>query len=130
MILFSTDAYGGTYRFIIRVAGNQGILYNIVDLTDLKLTEDMLKHNNIKIIWVETPTNPFLKVVDIEKLSNLAHKYNAILVVDNTFASPIIQQPSKWGADIVVYSTTKYINGHSDVVEAPSLPVIKIYIPD
>ncbi|MEK7079533.1 MAG: PLP-dependent aspartate aminotransferase family protein, partial [Patescibacteria group bacterium] len=116
MILFSTDAYGGTYRFIVRVAGNQGILYKIVDLTDLKLTENILKHNNIKIIWVETPTNPLLKVVDIEKLSNLAHKYNAILVVDNTFASPIIQQPSKWGADIVVYSTTKYINGHSDVV--------------
>lgn len=116
MILFSTDAYGGTYRFIVRVAGNQGIQYKIVDLTDLKLTESMLKHNNIKIIWAETPTNPLMKVVDIEKLSNVAHKYNAILVVDNTFASPIIQQPSKWGADIVVYSTTKYINGHSDVV--------------
>jgi cystathionine gamma-synthase/cystathionine gamma-lyase len=115
-ILFSHDAYGGTYRFIVRVAGAQGIQYKIADLTNLKQTEEILKEKRIKIIWVETPTNPLLKVVDIEKLALLAHQYGAILVVDNTFASPIIQSPAKWGADIVVYSTTKYINGHSDVV--------------
>src|SRR6185369_14828852 len=115
-ILFSSDAYGGTYRFIVRVAGVQGIQYKIVDLTDYDATEKILKAESIKIIWVETPTNPLLKVVDIERLAELAHKYNAFLVVDNTFASPILQQPSLHGADIVAYSTTKYINGHSDVV--------------
>lgn len=115
-ILFSTDAYGGTYRFIVNVSGNQGIKYKIVDLTDLIKTEQILKLGGIKIIWVETPTNPLLKVVNILKLSKLAKKYLSILVVDNTFASPIIQQPAKLGADIVAYSTTKYLNGHSDVI--------------
>lgn len=115
-ILFSTDAYGGTYRFIVKVAGNQGIKYKIVDLTDYTQTESVLKTGGIRIIWVETPTNPLLKVVDILRLSKLAKKYKSLLVVDNTFASPIIQQPAKSGADIVAYSTTKYLNGHSDVV--------------
>ena len=115
-ILFSSDAYGGTYRFIVRVAGNQGIQYKIVDLTDYIKTQALLKIGDIKIIWVETPTNPLLKVVDLSKLSDLAKKYKSLLVVDNTFASPIVQQPAKFGADIVVYSTTKYINGHSDVI--------------
>lgn len=115
-ILFSSDAYGGTYRFIVNVAGAQGISYQIVDLTDLSATEKVLKEQTIKIIWVETPTNPLLKVVDIAGLSELAHKYKAFLVVDNTFASPILQQPALHGADVVAYSTTKYINGHSDVV--------------
>lgn len=115
-ILFSSDAYGGTYRFIVKVAGAQGIPYHIVDLTDLAATEEVLKANRIKIVWVETPTNPLLKVVDIEELAKLVHKYRALLVVDNTFASPILQQPALFGADVVAYSTTKYINGHSDVV--------------
>jgi cystathionine beta-lyase/cystathionine gamma-synthase len=116
VILFSSDAYGGTYRFIVRVVGEQGLKYEIVDLTDYYSTEEALKRNNIKIIWVETPTNPLLKVADIEKLAMLAKKYNAYLVVDNTFASPILQQPALFGADVVAYSTTKYINGHSDVI--------------
>src|SRR5207302_3242633 len=84
--------------------------------TNYEQTEEILKNNNIKIIWVETPTNPLLKVVDISQLSEQAKKYNALLVVDNTFATPILQQPSALGADIVVYSTSKYINGHSDIV--------------
>ncbi|SRR6266568_3985049 len=115
-ILFSSDAYGGTYRFIVRVAGAQGIKYNIVDLTDYSATEEVLKNNTVKIIWIEIPSNPLLKVADIAKLSQLAKKYKSLLVVDNTFATPILQQPSLFGADIVAYSTTKYINGHSDVV--------------
>ena len=115
-ILFSSDAYGGTYRFIVNVAGSQGVKFKIVDLTDYVKTEVILKNNNIKVIWIETPTNPLLKVVDISRLSVLAKKYRSLLVVDNTFASPVIQQPSRFGADIVVYSTTKYINGHSDVI--------------
>lgn len=115
-ILFSSDAYGGTYRYIVRVAGAQGIGYHIVDLTDAEATEKILSTRPIKIIWVETPTNPLLKVVDIKRLAKQAHAHNALLVVDNTFATPIFQQPSSLGADIVAYSTTKYINGHSDVV--------------
>lgn len=115
-ILCSSDAYGGTYRYITGVAGSQGIPYTITDLTDLETTENVLKKNHIRMIWVETPTNPLLKVVDIEGLSQLAEKYKALLVVDNTFATPILQQPSSLGADIVVHSTTKYINGHSDIV--------------
>ena len=115
-ILFSADAYGGTYRFIVRVAGNQGIGYKIEDLTNLNKVEKVLKRNTIKIVWVESPTNPLLKVTDIEKLARLSHRYDSLLVVDNTFASPIFQQPQAWGADAVVYSTTKYINGHSDSI--------------
>ncbi len=115
-ILFSSDAYGGTYRYIVNVSGKQGIKYHLTDLTDIKKVRDILTNKRIKYIWLETPTNPLMKVADIEELSKEAHKYEAILIVDNTFASPIIQQPAKWGADIVVYSTTKYINGHSDVV--------------
>jgi cystathionine gamma-lyase len=115
-IMFSTDAYGGTYRFIVNVAGKQGIQYKIVDFTDLDQTEIQLKNSNVKIIWLETPTNPLLKVTDMEELSKLAKKYEALFVVDNTFSSPIVQQPAQFGADAVVYSTTKYINGHSDSI--------------
>lgn len=115
-ILFSSDAYGGTYRFIVRAAGVQGIKYHIVDLTDYEATEEVLKNNKIKIVWIEIPSNPLLKVADISRLAEIAHKYGALLVVDNTFATPVLQQPSFHGADIVAYSTTKYINGHSDVV--------------
>lgn len=115
-VLFSTDAYGGTYRYIVNVAGKQGVKYHISDLTNLKEAETLLKINNVKYIWLETPTNPLLKVTDITALVRLAHKYKALLIVDNTFASPVIQKPATLGADVVVYSTTKYINGHSDVV--------------
>jgi cystathionine gamma-lyase len=115
-ILFSSDAYGGTYRYIVNVSGKQGVKYHIVDLTNTSEVEHVLKQNHIKYIWLETPTNPLMKLTDIEQLGKLAHKYNAFLIVDNTFASPVIQKPALLGADIVVYSTTKYINGHSDVV--------------
>lgn len=113
-ILFSIDAYGGTYRFIVTVAGNQGVGYTIADLTDLKKTELVLQKGDVRIVWVETPANPLLKVVDIARLAKLTKKHGALLVVDNTFATPILQQPARLGADIVAYSTTKYINGHSD----------------
>lgn len=115
-ILFSTDAYGGTYRFIVNVSGKQNVPYHIVDLTDPKKVEEILKKNKIKYIWLETPSNPLMKVSDIGVLAKLAHRHGAFLVVDNTFASPVVQQPALLGADIVVYSTTKYMNGHSDVV--------------
>lgn len=115
-ILFSTDAYGGTYRYIVNVAGKQGVKYHISDLTDRKEAESYLKNHEVKHIWLETPTNPLLKVTDIAAIAELAHKYKAYVIVDNTFASPVIQKPVTLGADVVVYSTTKYINGHSDVV--------------
>lgn len=115
-IMFSSDAYGGTYRYIVNVAGKQGIKYHMVDLTNSEEVENTLKKGGVKYIWLETPTNPLMKLTDIELLSKLAHKYSSLLIVDNTFASPIIQMPILHGADIVVYSTTKYINGHSDVV--------------
>jgi len=115
-ILFSTDAYGGTYRYIVNVAGKQGVKYHISNLTNLKEAETLLKINNVKYIWLETPTNPLLKVTDIKALAKLAHAYKAFLIVDNTFATPIIQKAALLGADVVVYSTTKYMNGHSDVV--------------
>lgn len=116
-LLFSSDAYGGTYRYITSVLGKQGLAYHSVDFTDLTAVKNMLQqHPSIKIVWIETPTNPLLKVADIAALAQLAHAHDAILVVDNTFATPIIQQPLTLGADIVVYSTTKYINGHSDSV--------------
>lgn len=113
-ILFSTDVCGGTYRYLIEVAGNQGVKHKIIDLSDFKAVEYTLKNNLVKIIWVETPTNPMLKVIDIERLSKLAKKYNSLLVVDNTLSTPVIQRPAEWGADMIVYSTTKYINGHGD----------------
>ena len=115
-ILFSSDAYGGTYRFIVEVLSKRGVNYLIADLTDLDEVRQVVKENKIQMIWAESPTNPLLKVVDIEVLAEIAHANEAILSVDNTFATPIIQLPLEQGADIVVYSTTKYINGHSDSV--------------
>jgi cystathionine beta-lyase/cystathionine gamma-synthase len=115
-VLFSSDAYGGTYRYMTQVLTPQGIKHRIVDLTDEKATQHALKTYPIKLIWIETPTNPLLKVTDITSLAQLAHDHGAILVVDNTFATPVIQKPLELGADIVVYSTTKYMNGHSDSI--------------
>lgn len=115
-ILFSSDAYGGTYRYITKVLAPQGLPHYIADLTDITAAKKLLGEHDIKIVWVETPTNPLLKVTDIRKLADAAHEAGAILVVDNTFATPILQQPLAHGADIVAYSTTKYINGHSDSI--------------
>jgi cystathionine beta-lyase len=115
-ILFSADAYGGTYRYIADVYGKKGGTHHISDLTDIIQTEKVLESENVKIVWLETPTNPLLRVTDIAVLAEAAHKHGAILVVDNTFATPIMQKPLDLGADMVAYSTTKYINGHSDSV--------------
>lgn len=114
-ILFSSDAYGGTYRYLTKVL--DGKRSHTVDFTDLTAVQTMLQtHSNVRIVWLETPTNPLLKVADIAKIAELAHAHQALLVVDNTFATPVLQQPLALGADIVVYSTTKYINGHSDSI--------------
>src|SRR5688500_11093064 len=110
------DLYGGSYRILERVRKRSANMQaSFVDLTDSATLEKALRPNT-RMVWVETPTNPLLKVVDLEAIAALARKHNLISVCDNTFASPWIQRPLELGFDIVVHSTTKYINGHSDVI--------------
>jgi len=110
------DVYGGTNRFFKRVSTPHAHLtYSFVDFTKEGALEAAFT-DKTKLLWIETPTNPTLKVIDIEKAAKIAHSRNAIVVVDNTFLTPYFQRPLSWGADIVVHSVTKYINGHSDVV--------------
>jgi cystathionine gamma-synthase len=115
-VVMGNDAYGGTFRLISKVFGNAGITWSALDLTDPS-TLDQAWPDNTKLVWVETPTNPLLTVVDIGAVASVvAKRPEARLVVDNTFATPYLQQPLAHGADIVVHSTTKYLGGHSDVV--------------
>lgn len=109
------DVYGGTYRYFTKVAAHIGIETSFVNLSDPANIESHFK-SNTKLVWIETPTNPTLRVIDIKAIAKRAHAHGAILVVDNTFMSPYFQNPIALGADIVVHSVTKYINGHSDVV--------------
>ncbi|MCU1390136.1 MAG: metB, partial [Ilumatobacteraceae bacterium] len=114
-ILLGNDAYGGTFRLISKVWEPLGFPWSAMDLTDI----DGLAASwptDTKMVWLETPTNPLLTCVDIEAIAALAHERGAIVVVDNTFATPYLQQPLALGADIVVHSATKYLGGHSDVV--------------
>ena len=114
-ILLGNDAYGGTFRLIAKVWEPMGFPWTAVDLTDI----DGLRANwpdDTGMIWLETPTNPLLTCFDIEAIAAIAHERGAIVVVDNTFATPYLQQPITLGADIVVHSATKYLGGHSDVV--------------
>jgi cystathionine gamma-synthase len=115
-VVLGDDVYGGTYRLVARVlAESAGLEFDIVDLTDLDAVKKAVREET-RIIWVETPTNPLLKVVDIEAAAAIAHEAGAWCVVDNTFASPYLQQPIALGADAVIHSATKYLGGHSDVV--------------
>ena len=109
------DLYGGTYRLFTKVLARFGVEFTFADLSDPASLRQHLRPNT-KMLWLETPTNPMLKLVDIAALSEIAHAAGALVVVDNTFMSPIFQTPLDHGADIVVHSTTKFINGHSDVV--------------
>ena len=114
-VVLPDDAYGGTYRFFAKVLSRHGIEFTAADLT----TTDGLKkaiRPNTEIVWTETPTNPLLRISDIAALSEVTHEAGAALVVDNTFATPYLQQPIALGADLVLHSTTKYMGGHSDVV--------------
>lgn len=110
------DAYGGTYRLFARVAAPWGLEHTPAALTDPDAVAAAIVPGRTKLVWVETPTNPLLNIADIAALAEVAHAAGAILVVDNTFASPYLQQPLLLGADVVVHSTTKYLGGHSDVV--------------
>ena len=109
------DMYGGTYRLFEEVFRKQGLDFSYVDLRDPSNLEAALRPET-KLVWVESPTNPLMKLVDIVRVSEMAHAAGALLMVDNTFMSPYFQQPLTLGADLVLHSTTKYINGHSDLI--------------
>jgi cystathionine gamma-synthase len=115
-LLIPDDAYGGTYRLFARVLTGWGLSNTVVPMSDLAAVREALAARPVKLIWTETPTNPLLNIVDIRALAQAAHEAGAMLVVDNTFASPYLQQPLALGADAVIHSTTKYLGGHSDVV--------------
>jgi cystathionine gamma-synthase len=115
-IVVADDVYGGTYRLVARVlAPAMGIEFDTIDMTDLDALKKSLREET-RVVWVETPTNPLLKIIDIAAVAELAHEAGAWCVVDNTFASPYLQQPIRLGADAVIHSATKYLGGHSDVV--------------
>ena len=114
-VVATNDLYGGSYRIFTTVFAKMGIVFRFVDMSNLDEVESAI-NDKTKMVWVETPTNPLLRIIDIEKVAALGHKVNATVVVDNTFCSPFLQNPVDFGADIVMHSATKYINGHSDVV--------------
>src|SRR6202012_4111721 len=114
-VIVSNDLYGGTYRIFTKVFANYGIKFHFIDMHD---AQNITKYvtSKTKMIWIKTPTNPLLNIIDIEACAVIAKQHKLILVADNTFASPYLQNPLDWGADIVLPSATKYLGGHSDVV--------------
>jgi len=115
-VVLGNDVYGGTHRLINRVHGAWGVRNSTVEMSDLAAVEAAILPGETKILWVETPSNPLMKISDIAALVAIGHKHGVLVVVDNTFASPALQQPLAFGADVVVHSTTKYLGGHSDVL--------------
>ena len=115
-VVIPDDAYGGTFRLFAKVLDRWGVSHTPARLTDIDAVSAAVQPGRTRIVWVETPTNPLLRVADIAAIAEVAHAAGALLVVDNTFASPYLQQPLLLGADVVVHSTTKYLGGHSDVV--------------
>ncbi|MBB3086013.1 cystathionine gamma-synthase [Geodermatophilus sabuli] len=114
-VVLGGDAYGGTFRLLSKVAARWGVEHTPADLNDVDALRAAIRPTT-RVIWCETPTNPLLNIADIALVAEIAHEAGALLVVDNTFASPYLQQPLALGADVVVHSTTKYLGGHSDVV--------------
>lgn len=114
-VIATKDLYGGTYRIFTGIFADYGIRFHFVDFDDLKAVEEKINENT-RLIWVESPTNPVLKILDIEAVSKLSKGRNILLGVDNTFATPYLQNPLDLGADVVMHSATKYLGGHSDVV--------------
>jgi cystathionine gamma-synthase len=115
-VVLGGDAYGGTFRLISRVLSRWGVEHTPVDLDDVDALRAAIRPGSTRVVWCETPTNPLLSITDIALTAEVAHEAGALLVVDNTFASPYLQRPLTLGADVVVHSTTKYLGGHSDVV--------------
>jgi cystathionine gamma-synthase len=114
-VVLGDDVYGGTYRLLARVLNGWGLAFDTVDLTDADAVRGAIRPET-KMVWVETPTNPLLKLVDVAAVSPIAHDGGAMVVVDNTFATPYLQRPLELGADVAVHSVTKYLAGHSDLV--------------
>jgi cystathionine gamma-synthase len=115
-VLMGNDVYGGTHRLVSRVFVPWGASLSTVDMSDLDAVRAAIRPAATKVVWVETPSNPLMKITDIAAVAAIAHEVGAIVVVDNTFATPYLQQPLALGADVVVHSTTKYLGGHSDVL--------------
>jgi cystathionine gamma-synthase len=115
-VLMGNDVYGGTHRLVRRIFGPWGVELTTIELGDLDATREALQAQQPRVLWLETPSNPLMKITDITALAELAHAVGTIVVVDNTFATPYLQQPLVLGADVVVHSTTKYLGGHSDVL--------------
>ena len=115
-VVIPDDAYGGTFRLFDKVERAWGLDHSPAPVSDVDAVRAAIRPGKTRLVWVETPTNPLLNIGDIEALAGVAHEAGALLVVDNTFASPYLQQPLTLGADVVVHSTTKYCGGHSDVV--------------
>jgi cystathionine beta-lyase/cystathionine gamma-synthase len=114
-VVYMEDVYGGTFRLFDKVLKRYGLTFTAVDAGDMDALERSITPAT-RLVWLESPTNPLLRVVDIDAVSEVAHSHGAMVCVDNTFASPFLQQPLRLGADFVVHSSTKYIGGHSDVV--------------
>jgi cystathionine gamma-synthase len=114
-VLLGDDVYGGTYRLLSKVLEPWGLAYSTCDLTDPVAVAAAMR-DETRMVWVETPSNPLLKIVDIAAVAGVAHAAEALVVVDNTFATPVLQRPLDLGADVVVHSVTKYIGGHSDLI--------------
>lgn len=115
-VIAASDMYGGTYRLFSKVFEKFGIKFHYVDMQQAENIIPLI-NKNTKLIWTETPTNPLMKIVDIEAVARIAHQHEILLCVDNTFASPYLQNPLDRGADIVMHSSTKYLGGHSDVIQ-------------
>jgi len=114
-VISTNDLYGGTYRLFTQIFENYGIEFSFVDMTNIDVVKKALQENT-KLVWMETPTNPLLRIIDIEAVTELTKSRNILSVVDNTFASPYLQRPLTLGADAVMHSTTKYLGGHSDAI--------------
>jgi cystathionine beta-lyase len=114
-VISTNDLYGGSYRLFTKIFEKYGLVFHFIGMDDLSKIESLVNENT-KMIWVETPTNPMMNIIDIKGLSEISKKFNLLLAVDNTFATPYLQQPLLLGADIVMHSATKYLAGHSDVV--------------
>lgn len=114
-VISSRDVYGGTYRLFVRVLQRFGLTFSFVETSDLKTLERAITKRT-RLVWIESPTNPLLRITDIRAAAKIAHAHGALCLVDNTFASPYFQRPLTLGADLVLHSTTKYIGGHADVI--------------
>jgi len=114
-VVSANDLYGGTYRIFTKLFTKYGMTFDLVDATNLDNIHRVIRPNT-KVLWLETPSNPLLKITDLKAAIALAHKHRILTVVDNTFATPYLQQPFDFGADIVLHSTTKYLGGHSDIL--------------